>query len=245
MKIIVRIGALSAALLCVSACAQNVWVKPGSSQADYNTDSYACEKDARQSGYFGGGIGGSINMKEFFNRCMIAHGWSVQGSETQQAVATQQKQAIADWKAKGVAIKQECKSVVNTPELDILRDKIELSRSATDAPPPFSILSNANYPNDLEKAAIAKWATIRDQCSKKAIDNLHAAPTVNQKDKDAMDGLIALESNSVGRIDGLAADLFQGMITYGEFAKKRLDVAAEYQTAFRDWQKSNNVKPNQ
>ena len=52
-----------------------VWVKPGASQQDYATDSYNCERDMRQSGYFGTGIIGALNADDFASRCMIAHGW--------------------------------------------------------------------------------------------------------------------------------------------------------------------------
>jgi len=57
-------------------CAPTIWVKPGATQADYNRDSYGCEKDARQSGYFGGGLIGAVNMEQFEERCMVAHGWA-------------------------------------------------------------------------------------------------------------------------------------------------------------------------
>lgn len=63
------------AMLILSSCAPPVWTKPGASQQDYATDSYQCEKDARQSGYFGGGIVGAANMVDFQQRCMVAHGW--------------------------------------------------------------------------------------------------------------------------------------------------------------------------
>lgn len=64
--------------LGLSACATPmVWDKGGATQQDYNKDSYECEKDARQSGYFGGGIVGAINMQEFFKQCMVAHGWTL------------------------------------------------------------------------------------------------------------------------------------------------------------------------
>jgi hypothetical protein len=71
--------------LSLSACAQRIWNKPGATQQDFATDSYACEKDARQSGYFGGGLTGALNMQEFDDRCMVAHGWhlSNQTSPTQ------------------------------------------------------------------------------------------------------------------------------------------------------------------
>jgi hypothetical protein len=59
------------------ACAPMIWDKVGATQDDYNKDSYECEKDARQSGYFGGGITGEINMRDFFKKCMVAHGYTL------------------------------------------------------------------------------------------------------------------------------------------------------------------------
>ena len=53
-----------------------VWTKPGATSQDFNVDSYQCEKDARQSGYFGTGLVGAINFNEFEVRCMRAHGWT-------------------------------------------------------------------------------------------------------------------------------------------------------------------------
>jgi hypothetical protein len=63
--------------LLPSACAPMIWDKAGGTQDEYNKDSYDCEKDARQSGYFGGGIGGAINMRQFFQKCMVAHGYTL------------------------------------------------------------------------------------------------------------------------------------------------------------------------
>ncbi|MGF6410986.1 hypothetical protein [Paraburkholderia sp. MM5482-R1] len=68
-----------AIVVTLAGCASPmIWNKYGASQTDYQQDSYACEKDARQSGYFGGGIAGAINMREFFKHCMVAHGWTLQ-----------------------------------------------------------------------------------------------------------------------------------------------------------------------
>jgi len=79
MKIKIKRGlaiALSATVL--AGCAgPMVWDKSGATQSDYSQDSYQCEKDARQSGYFGGGIAGAINLRDFFKRCMAAHGWTL------------------------------------------------------------------------------------------------------------------------------------------------------------------------
>ena len=66
----------SALVLC-GCSAPRIWNKPGSAQSDFASDSYSCERDSRQSGYFGGGIAGQLNMQSFFDRCMVAHGWSL------------------------------------------------------------------------------------------------------------------------------------------------------------------------
>ena len=63
-------------LVSLSGFAQTVWNKPGVSQTEFNLDKYNCEKDARQSGYFGGGLVGAINMQNFAEQCMTAHGYT-------------------------------------------------------------------------------------------------------------------------------------------------------------------------
>ncbi len=68
-----------ALLVMVAGCAPSIiWTKVGATQPDFATDSYQCEKDARQSGYFGSGLAGAVNMQGFAERCMTAHGWRAQ-----------------------------------------------------------------------------------------------------------------------------------------------------------------------
>lgn len=64
--------------LALCGCATPVWVKDGASEQDFTRDSYECERDARQSSYFGTGLVGAINMVEFQKRCMVARGWREQ-----------------------------------------------------------------------------------------------------------------------------------------------------------------------
>jgi hypothetical protein len=66
----------------LSGCASPTWDKPGATQQDFAQDSYACEKDMRQSGYYGGGIIGVINANGFEDRCMVAHGWTQVSAST-------------------------------------------------------------------------------------------------------------------------------------------------------------------
>jgi len=62
-------------VLALTACARTVWTRANFTQQDFNRESYECERDARQSGYFGGGVIGALNMRDFFDRCMVAKGW--------------------------------------------------------------------------------------------------------------------------------------------------------------------------
>lgn len=62
----------------IGGCAETVWVKAGAGREAFLAERYACERDARQSGGFGGGIGGALAMQEFFNRCMVSRGWRLE-----------------------------------------------------------------------------------------------------------------------------------------------------------------------
>lgn len=54
---------------------QKVWTKPGLTQQEFRVDRYACERDMRQSGYYGTGLAGAIEMRNFFSRCMESKGY--------------------------------------------------------------------------------------------------------------------------------------------------------------------------
>jgi hypothetical protein len=76
MRSVTKTALTIVACLNLADCAPRVWLKDGATQADYNTDSYSCEKDVRQSTHFGEGIPGALNMREMYARCMQAHGWT-------------------------------------------------------------------------------------------------------------------------------------------------------------------------
>jgi hypothetical protein len=64
------------ALGLLAGCTRYVYRHPEYTAQRWNTDRYECERDARQSGYFGTGVSASIAMQEFFDRCMLARGWT-------------------------------------------------------------------------------------------------------------------------------------------------------------------------
>lgn len=79
-----RIIVIIMTCMFVAACAQTVWQKAGVTQAEFNKDTYECEKDARQSGYFGTGIAGAIAFGQFQERCMVAKGYSKMKIESEE-----------------------------------------------------------------------------------------------------------------------------------------------------------------
>jgi hypothetical protein len=76
-KAVVALPLVAILGLALCGCTPMVWDKEGATQADYNRDSYQCEKDARQSGYFGTGLAGGLNMRKFFQQCMVADGYTL------------------------------------------------------------------------------------------------------------------------------------------------------------------------
>jgi hypothetical protein len=63
-------------LLLVSGCVQHRWTHPNFNEQSWKKDTYECERDMRQSAYFGGGILGSVRAQEFGERCLEARGYT-------------------------------------------------------------------------------------------------------------------------------------------------------------------------
>jgi hypothetical protein len=75
-----RTGNIAFLTLCfaaglVSSGCTTVWTKPGITEQGFATDSYECERDVRQGGYYGSGLAGSLAMRDFYERCMMARGY--------------------------------------------------------------------------------------------------------------------------------------------------------------------------
>jgi len=75
MSLMGRLLLLLVVGVAMSGCTQTVWTKSGLTEAEYRTDSYACERDMRQSGYFGTGLAGALNARDFQERCMLSKGY--------------------------------------------------------------------------------------------------------------------------------------------------------------------------
>jgi hypothetical protein len=132
----------------------------------------------------------------------------------------------------------ECKRDYETADLDPIRTKIEVVRAVTDAPPPFSIASNEDFPSDSERAVIEKWATIRDDClaKQRAARQTSPAATALQLTVAARDS--AFSDEIAGKVSALIVALYQRKMTYGEFAQKRYEIGRDGADAEREYRQA-------
>lgn len=91
--------AISGSILLLSACT-TYWAMPGATQSDLTRDSYECERDARQSGYFNNGF----ELIAFAQRCMMARGWMKVSAPTAEKHADGPSQEELDAKKRNFVI---------------------------------------------------------------------------------------------------------------------------------------------
>jgi hypothetical protein len=72
---ILAIALLATMTIAYAGCGRWVYHHPEYTPERWARDSYECERDARQSGYFGGGMRGAIEFRNFQDRCLAARGW--------------------------------------------------------------------------------------------------------------------------------------------------------------------------
>src|SRR5687768_5878548 len=75
-------------LAALAGCTRTLWTKPGVTEQEFRVDSYACERDMRQSGYYGSGIVGSLNATGFYERCMESKGYRKTREDSAEAPVT-------------------------------------------------------------------------------------------------------------------------------------------------------------
>ena len=140
---------------------------------------------------------------------------------------------------------EECKLEIASPELDPIQHKVELYRAVWDAPPPFEMASNESYPTDLERQAISKWATMRDVCiaRQRSIPRVPASATAIQATTIEQDA--AFGDEVAGKVSALIVALYQGKLTYGEFAQKRYEFGRDGAAAEREFRQATLISDQQ
>lgn len=101
----------------------------------------------------------------------------------------------------------QCESqIISNKEFNILKGKLDLLNAADQ---PTEILANSKVPSKKEKPAIALWVEEQKRCSALGI----------AYHKSQSQEIGAIYENAYAEMYISAADLYQGKLTYGEFAR--------------------------
>ena len=100
------------------------------------------------------------------------------------------------------------RDLANDPELYYIKDRIALGGIAQQT---FGMLANESYPTSDEKKIILKYGSKREECRKK----------MNSSGNGILEQLY---SSAFNASQSLILDLYSGVITYGQFARKRQDI---------------------
>jgi hypothetical protein len=125
--------------------------------------------------------------------------------------------------------------VKTATELEPISKNIELNRKPETAVP-FEIASNTSYPTSEEAKVIAKWALIRDEYLKEVqsinSDNPPTGSAIQQANEAK---LRSFNYELQAKINELIVTLYQGKLTYGEFAQKRYEISTQLVAASRSF----------
>jgi hypothetical protein len=124
---------------------------------------------------------------------------------------------------------------MHSQDLDPIRSKVELFRSDAEAPPPFAMASNSTYPSAAERVAIQRWATIRDACIQRRRATLTLPPSATPMQATFIQQDRSFAYQVEGSVSELVVALYQGKLTYGEFAEKRYEIGRDEAAAERQF----------
>jgi len=139
--------------------------------------------------------------------------------------AVQQQQGaliVRDAQANLQVIVQNClQQMQGDRDLDPIRSKIELSRSGISGAPPPAMLADRSRPTQEEKVAIGRWEAIREACVQQEIQ-YGLSLTLPANLEPLRNKLLTTGRETNQRTGLLVAALYDGRMTYGEFAAARM-----------------------
>lgn len=116
---------------------------------------------------------------------------------------------------------QDCNMRAKTdPDLQILNGKIEFGHPNDQT---LIHYANTSLPTDLEKPALLKYSEIRSKCAKQKIQGL--------RDIGMPESEISLIAKANGQMEDALASLYEGKITYGDYAKQRRDIVLQAESS--------------
>lgn len=138
-------------------------------------------------------------------------------------------------------VKEHCRRLMTAPGLDPIHGKVDFLRAPEQAPS-FDVAANDAYPTAAERQAIRRWGELRQQCiafEHRMIPEPTNLPPLElatyQQDQSYFTDL----QEQVGDLIVL---LYQGKLTYGQFAQKRYQVGREAMQAERAFRTASLAK---
>jgi hypothetical protein len=143
------------------------------------------------------------------------------------------------------SINLECKDQLRTSDLDLIRPKVELYRDSWESAVPFAIATNDTFPSQEERPAIAKWATLREECVARqtAAFSMPLSATPLQATQIQQDR--SFGQSAAAGVGDLIVALYQQKLTYGEFERKRYEITRDAAEAERQYRESRQVADQQ
>jgi hypothetical protein len=204
--------------LALSACVtqQALWLKPGAATEEFGQDKYGCMQQSQQpnstayANRYGGVANSSIITNgPLFDACMNSKGWvltpvtDVKGYNEGMRPIGEESRAICsrDEFQPLYRKKMSCKAIDTTPEQIGDRSKISLE----------------------EKSAFAKWIEVIQLLNDKVAS---INRQFNPKSGDAVASVV--EAGAVD-IRKLVAELTSGAISWGEYNRRRVELAKRMQ----------------
>lgn len=168
-------------------------------------------------------------------------GYANGGGSMHREAAQKKTDAIND---QFKAIHDQCKADLQSPELDAIRHKVDLYRAWEDAPS-FEAASNEDFPTMPERAAIAKWAALRDDCLRREHAVVMVPADATPMLANFMQQERAFYQEAQAHIGELMVALYQAKITYGEFARNRYEISKAAAKAQRQYRESRLIEDQQ
>lgn len=204
------------ALISLTGCAQKLWVKPGASQNDFASDKYACMQESQQqqssaavNAYGGAAQSGTVTNVYLFNSCMNAKGWSLQNTQAVQQNVNNQPNV----QERMNQFNQEYQDICSTPEYAPLFTKTPCMAKEIS----FEQLTDTTKITSEQKPLLSKYRTSVDHFQTERETFMRANGETLNRIADYVD-------SRQPEIDKYNLDLYNGIITWGEYNQRRKDL---------------------
>lgn len=118
-------------------------------------------------------------------------------------------------------------------ELDPIRGKIELFRGPFSGTPPLDILTNSSYATPSERPAIARWLSIYNSCFQHEVQVVLSSQLPSTISPVMRDKLVLLGREARQKLGTLTKSLYEGKLSYGEYARKRVELTDQFLAALQ------------